>query len=167
MDRRETLDSVRTARSRHGSFRDRARDIATQTSGARPRGRLTLGDAARLFRDVAAERPILVIGTLAIVTTSCSATARFAARERSCRSPDKRRRSPAKPAASDRCSTPPRAAHFRERTFDTPCSPGFAGDAVSRETAFLIHGALCGPARSSPNSRAPRIATKPKSEPGL
>jgi hypothetical protein len=68
MDRRETLDSVRTARSRHGSFRDRARDIATQTSGARPRGRLTLGDAARLFRDVAAERPILVIGTLAIVT---------------------------------------------------------------------------------------------------
>jgi hypothetical protein len=32
------------------------------------RGRVTFGDAARLFRDVAAERPIWVIRSLAIVT---------------------------------------------------------------------------------------------------
>jgi hypothetical protein len=68
MDLQGTLGSARTVRSRHGSFRDRASDIATQTKDLGRRGRLTLGDAARLFRDVAAERPILVIGTLAIVT---------------------------------------------------------------------------------------------------
>jgi hypothetical protein len=68
MDLRETLDSVRTARSRHGWFRDRASDIATQTQDLGRRGRLTVRNAARLFRDIAEERPILVIGALAIVT---------------------------------------------------------------------------------------------------
>jgi hypothetical protein len=68
MDVQETLHSVRNVGSRHGSFRDRASDIARQTQDLGRRGRMTVGDAARLFRDVAQERPILVIGALAIVT---------------------------------------------------------------------------------------------------